>query len=340
MSPGLVAGHPLASASCIVSITSTATTVTSPNAATNAKITNGYQCVGELPPLAAKTKTTARKLIKIKPRRFEVNNKRIIRFVYTVFIVSFLLFPMLYPIDTNWITLADIPPTIVNGGTGYRIKSNDWINALNWMSNNTPKDAVIAAWWDYGYWITVLANRTTLADNATVNETRVATIAQMFMDKPLNGINLAAHNLRADYILVYVVAEPIIIDNNTYYILGYGGDESKTPVFMTMAGLDEQKYIKENRYTEEFWNSTLIGKLIPLTQVGYTSFIDDKPTNLFQDYRPGAYSVYSKQIKYPKNNMSNEETKKPLSLVYSSDSFNNNINLEIISAVLIYKITK
>jgi dolichyl-diphosphooligosaccharide---protein glycosyltransferase len=87
---------------------------------------------------------------------------------------------------TNWITLADIPPTIVNGGTDYRIKTDDWINSLDWMSNNTPKDAVIAAWCDYGYWITVLANRTTLADNATVNETRVATIAQMFMDKPPN----------------------------------------------------------------------------------------------------------------------------------------------------------
>ena len=52
---------------------------------------------------------------------------------------------------------------------------------------------------------------------------------------------------------------------------------------MTMAGLDEQNYIKENRFTKEFWNTTLIGKLIPFTQVGlYTSFIDDKPTNLFR----------------------------------------------------------
>jgi hypothetical protein len=73
---------------------------------------------------------------------------------------------------------------------------------------------------------------------------------------------------------------------------------------MTMAGLDEQKYIKENRYTTEFWNTTLIGKSIPFTQVGYTSFIDDKPTSVSQDYRPGAYSVYSKQIKYPKDSMS------------------------------------
>ena len=108
---------------------------------------------------------------------------------------------------------------------------------------------------------------------------------------------------------------------------------------MTMAGLDEGKYIKENRYTAEFWDSTLIGKLIPFTQVGYTSFIDDKPTNLFQDYKPDAYSVYSKQIKYPEDSMSNKESNEPLGLVYSSDSFNN-IDPEIISAVLIYKIIR
>jgi Mrp family chromosome partitioning ATPase len=48
---------------------------------------------------------------------------------------------------------------------------------------------------------------------------------------PLEGINQAASNLRANYILVYVVAEPISINKNTYYILGSGGDESKAPVF-------------------------------------------------------------------------------------------------------------
>jgi dolichyl-diphosphooligosaccharide--protein glycosyltransferase len=281
--------------------------------------------------------STPPKSIKIKQERFKTSNKRIVRIVYIIFIISLLFFPMYYPMDTNWITLADMPPLIVNGGTGYRIKTDDWINALNWMSNNTSKDAVIAAWWDYGYWITVLGNRTSLADNATLNDTRIATIAKMFMEKPENGIKIASDSLKADYILIYVVAQPILIDNNTYYMLGYGGDESKTPVFMTMAGLDEGKYIKENRYTAEFWNSTLIGKLIPFTRTGYTSFTDEKPTSLFQDYKPGAFSVYSKDIKYPKNSMNSDTSGKPLSLVYSSDSFTQNDH-DIMSAVLIYKI--
>jgi dolichyl-diphosphooligosaccharide--protein glycosyltransferase len=280
--------------------------------------------------------STATKSIEVRQGKFKVSNKKIVRILYSIFIISLLFFPMVYPIDTNWLTLADTPPLIVNGGTAYRIKTDDWINALNWMSNNTPKDAVIAAWWDYGYWITVLANRTTLADNATLNHTRIATIAKMFMDKPEDGINLAASKLRANYILVYVVAEPISINNNTYYILGSGGDESKAPVFMTMAGLDERKYITENGYSPEFWNSTLIGELIPLTQVGYTFFKDGKPTNLFQDNKPGSSPVYSKDIKYPRNT-DNVAPKEPLSVVYASDSFAET-SQDIISAVLIFKI--
>ena len=39
---------------------------------------------------------------------------------------------------------------------------------MNWIKENTPEDAVIASWWDYGYWITALSERTTITDNATL----------------------------------------------------------------------------------------------------------------------------------------------------------------------------
>lgn len=280
--------------------------------------------------------STATKSIKLKQEQFKISNMEILRIIFSVSIISLLFLPMVYSKDANWTTLADMPPMIMSGGTGYRIKTDDWIDAMNWMSNNTPKDAVIAAWWDYGYWITVLANRTSLADNATLNDTRIATIANMFMDKPADGVRLASSNLRANYILVYVVARPISIENSTYYVLGYGGDESKAPVFMTMAGTDEQKYITENGYSAEFWNSTLIGKLIPFTPAGYAFFKDEKPMNLFKNYESGAIPVYSKNIKYPRSTNSTE-FKEPLSILYASDSFAGN-NQDIVSAVLIFKI--
>src|SRR4029079_8404559 len=138
-----------------------------------------------------------------------------IRVVYIVLIILLISLPILdnsgiiIPPNSNWISSADIPPSIANGGTGYRLTTNDWINALNWISTNTPnvpKSSVIAAWWDYGYWITTVGNRTSLADNATINQTRIATIAKMFMDQTENGLKVAK-DLKADYILVYVVGQ-------------------------------------------------------------------------------------------------------------------------------------
>lgn len=168
-------------------------------------------------------------------------------------------------------------------------------------------------------------------------QTRIATIAKMFMEKPENGIRIAVSNLKADYILIYVVAQRTQLPRGgSFYTLGYGGDESKTFGFIRIGGFDEQKYINQDRYTPIFWNSTLIGKLIPFKPEGYTLFRNGQPTTaLFQDYKPGAFTVYSQYIKYPENGTNSRE--QPLSLVYSSPSFLSN-NSGIISAVLIYKV--
>ena len=139
---------------------------------------------------------------------------------YVVLIIAMLCIPMVYPPNSNWLSSADIPPSIANGGTGYRLQTNDWIDTLNWIAKDTPKNSVIAAWWDYGYWITTLGNKTSLADNATINQTRIATIAKMFIDQKENGIKVA-QDLKADYILVYVVGQRFSGVNGTaFYTLG------------------------------------------------------------------------------------------------------------------------
>jgi hypothetical protein len=40
---------------------------------------------------------------------------------------------------------------------------DDYREAYWWLRDNTPEDARIMAWWDYGYQITGIANRTTIA---------------------------------------------------------------------------------------------------------------------------------------------------------------------------------
>ena len=82
--------------------------------------------------------------------------------------IIFIIFtiPLVYPTTGNWINSVDFPPTILNGGTSYP-PSNDWVETLEWIKLNTPEDSVVASWWDYGYWISTVAERTTLIDNAT-----------------------------------------------------------------------------------------------------------------------------------------------------------------------------
>ncbi|MBM3233811.1 hypothetical protein FJZ19_01825 [Candidatus Pacearchaeota archaeon] len=44
------------------------------------------------------------------------------------------------------------------------IYSNQWQKAMEWVRNNTPKDAVFSHWWDYGYWVQTMGERATVLD--------------------------------------------------------------------------------------------------------------------------------------------------------------------------------
>lgn len=54
-------------------------------------------------------------------------------------------------------------------GTGSNLPGA-WLSAFNWVEGNTPEDAAIAHWWDYGYWTQSIGNRASIADGGTHNE--------------------------------------------------------------------------------------------------------------------------------------------------------------------------
>src|SRR5581483_7118004 len=271
-----------------------------------------------------------------------------VRVGYVVVLILMLSIPMFYPANSNWISSADVPAAIANGGTGFRMQSNDWTDAMNWISKNTEPNAVIAAWWDYGYWITALGNRTTLADNATLNSTRIATIAKMFISDEQSGIKIA-QDLKANYIVVYTVGQIRFYGttnstgaNNVtseqkipLYTLGQGGDESKKQWFMRIGGFDETRYIESDGFTPtpEFWNSTFLGKLFPFEPSSYVSFsAQGGIQNIKQQWQQGFTGLYTKHVKYPTNGTSDQ----PLQLVYASPSFTRGTNPMF--GVLIYKV--
>ncbi len=43
----------------------------------------------------------------------------------------------------------------------YRVQ---WQQAMGWVRENTPEDAVFSHWWDYGYWVQTMGERATVLD--------------------------------------------------------------------------------------------------------------------------------------------------------------------------------
>ena len=53
---------------------------------------------------------------------------------------------------------------------------DDFREAYYWLWQNTNEDATVMSWWDYGYQIAGMANRTTLVDNNTWNNSHIALV--------------------------------------------------------------------------------------------------------------------------------------------------------------------
>ena len=274
---------------------------------------------------------------------------QVVKISYVIVMIMMLSIPMFYPSNSNWVSSADVPTAIANGGTGFRLQSDDWVNAMDWLSKNTEPNAVVASWWDYGYWITTLGNKPTLADNATLNHTRIQSIAKMFVSDEESGMKIA-QDLKADYILVYVVGQVRFYGqlNATgtdaaaagddqrigIYTLGQGGDESKKQWFMRIGGFDEANYIEEDGFTPkpQFWNNTLIGKLFPFDPLYYARFGAQGPAEVQKTWQPGFVGLYAQNVKYPADGGNDQ----PLHLVYASPSFENKEG--ILFGIFIYKV--
>ena len=254
---------------------------------------------------------------------------RIPKISYVIVIVALLLIPTIFPTNGNWVTMTKSPPTILNGGSNFNIATDDWPNALNWIKTNTPTDSVIAAWWDYGYWIQTLGNRTTLADNSTVDTNTIAKIARMLLSSPDDAWKMLK-DMGANYVLVYVVGQKFVSTGQELYVLGGGGDESKKQWFMKIGGLDSSKFLEDDQFTPTsyFWKNTLLGQMFPFT---LATFYDPNTHTESQTYTSGYTSIYTKTIKYPIDGNG------PLRLVYSSPSLDRK-DSGVFSGVLLYQV--
>jgi|TARA_B110000240_G_scaffold1087_1_gene1206 hypothetical protein len=84
---------------------------------------------------------------------------------------------------------------------GRTIIVKDYVEAYHWLRDNTPEDARVMAWWDYGYQIAGIANRTSIADGNTWNHEHIANLARTMTATEEKAHRVIRH--LADYVLVW-----------------------------------------------------------------------------------------------------------------------------------------
>eukprot|EP00744_Colponema_vietnamica_P007874 GILI01011279.1.p1 GENE.GILI01011279.1~~GILI01011279.1.p1 ORF type:complete len:820 (+),score=206.24 GILI01011279.1:310-2460(+) len=78
---------------------------------------------------------------------------------------------------------------------------DDYREAYHWLRDTTPEDSRVMAWWDYGYQITGIGNRTSIADGNTWNHEHIATVGKCLTSPVKEAHSLIRH--LADYVLVW-----------------------------------------------------------------------------------------------------------------------------------------
>ena len=283
----------------------------------------------------------------------------VLKFAFCGVIIGLMITPMIVPENENWVVYGSQPPVIFYGGSFYWSEpNNDWIDATTWIKENTPSDAVIFSWWDYGYWIQALGERATLVDNATISTSQIEKVARTMLSPVFDAwvilnsdpfTDVSEHyiavprnleippsegfspvtGLDADYILIHVAGVRYETDSYPLYDLHGGGDETKKMWIMRIAGLNPMTYLESDGFTPNtnFQQNTLFGNLIPFS-IAY--YIDPDTMEQSFSYKDGLIPMYKKDIKFVDPNQ-------PFLLVYASPSFSET-DPGSMTAVLIYKI--
>jgi len=162
--------------------------------------------------------------------------------VATAVVLMITGFLITYTFHCNWVTSeAYSSPSIVlsaRSGDGGRIIFDDFREAYYWLRHNTPEDAKIMSWWDYGYQITAMANRTILVDNNTWNNTHISRVGQAMASTEDKAYEIM-RELDVDYVLVIFGG-----------LTGYSSDDINKFLWMVRIGgsTDRGEHIKEQDY--------------------------------------------------------------------------------------------
>ncbi|WP_455276769.1 STT3 domain-containing protein [[Eubacterium] cellulosolvens] len=257
--------------------------------------------------------------------------KRKIRFVSKVgreygIAILFLFLLLIAPTINNAVNAAQAPATIATSSLPTITQQpQDWLEALSWMRDNLPENAVVFAWWDYGYWITTLGDKHSLADNGTINTTQITMIARTFLSNETRAVPiLKQYDVTHIAILVTWYWDEEINDVRYY---GFGEDSKwywmarisngstyqgeTVHYYSKRVGEDEDSYLRYDRVItigdKIISNDTIVDKLglNPDSLLGDLIFrgisteypIESEFTNLV--FKSSNFFVFIYRVQYP-----------------------------------------
>jgi len=145
-----------------------------------------------------------------------------------------------YGFHCTWVTSeAYSSPSIVLAARqqdGSRMIFDDFREGYRWLSQNTAPDARVMSWWDYGYQISAMANRTVLVDNNTWNNSHIAQVGKAMASREEDAIRIL-RALDVDYILVIFGG-----------LTGYASDDINKFLWMVRIAGSTDPNVKEKEY--------------------------------------------------------------------------------------------
>ncbi|CAB1351302.1 unnamed protein product [Coregonus sp. 'balchen'] len=115
---------------------------------------------------------------------------------------------------------------------------DDFREAYYWLRQNTDEHARVMSWWDYGYQIAGMANRTTLVDNNTWNNSHIALVGKAMSSNESAAYEIM-RSLDVDYVLIIFGG-----------VIGYSGDDINK--FLWMVRIAEGEHPKDIRESDYF----------------------------------------------------------------------------------------
>ncbi|KAF1986184.1 glycosyltransferase family 66 protein [Aulographum hederae CBS 113979] len=132
-------------------------------------------------------------------------------------VASSTIYLLVFVAHCTWVTSnAYSSPSVVLASRlpdGSQHIIDDYREAYYWLRQNTKEDAKIMSWWDYGYQIGGMADRPTLVDNNTWNNTHIATVGKAMSSREEVSYPIMRQH-EVDYVLVVFGG-----------LLGYSGDD-------------------------------------------------------------------------------------------------------------------